>query len=658
MDQRLKLPPKTFDVLRYLVENAGRLVTHDELLHALWRNVHVQPEVLKSHVLAIRTALGDKTEAPRFIETQRGRGYRFVGPINCASDFPRPADDSVPLGCFAGRAEPMAGLLGLLHRAAACDPQVAFVSGEPGVGKTTLIEQFLGQTTSYPDLGVAKGRCIEGFAGAESYYPVLEALGSLCKGPNGVGAIQALVTLAPSWASQMPAQVPVEQRALLNLQAVEGAQRRMVREAASLIEALAMERPLILILEDLHWADYATIDLLSAICRRRSAARLLIIATYRLEDLKTARHPLKRVTRELSAHGYCTEVELGPLPEPAIADILKGADGKSPSAAFTRFIHERSGGNPLFMRITLDHLAGCGMVARETRGWRPLTTVDKLARETPPTLGRLIESRVEGMTDEQQLVLEAACVAGVHFDTASVAPAADMDEQSFEAICEELARRTSFIRRGEERILPNHAHVRPYAFNHAIYRQILYDRIGPARRAHLHRAIGVRLEEIYSPDQRNDLAARLAQHFAFARDWPKALDYLRSALRIANSRSARRDALVILDRAAELAAGLPDGARIPAEIEFLERRAAIQAATHDRKAGETYAKLAEMAARHRDTAAQIRGLLGLSFVLSWHDLDGSLRVLGEVLDLSDKADPNLQDYCLTTAPLGAWLESD
>src|SRR6266478_3038262 len=81
-DECVNLPPTAFDVLRYLVENPARLVTHDELLAAVWGDVHVQPEVLKSHILAIRNALGDKSASPRFIETQRGRGYRFIGPIN------------------------------------------------------------------------------------------------------------------------------------------------------------------------------------------------------------------------------------------------------------------------------------------------------------------------------------------------------------------------------------------------------------------------------------------------------------------------------------------------------------------------------------------------------------------------------------------------
>src|SRR5271156_4874564 len=106
-DERLDLTPKTFDVLRYLAENAGRLVTHEELLSALWRDVHVQPEVLKSHILAVRNALGDDSANPRFIEKQRGRGYRFIGELDGLTPPVLAPEAPVELGVFAGRTEPL-----------------------------------------------------------------------------------------------------------------------------------------------------------------------------------------------------------------------------------------------------------------------------------------------------------------------------------------------------------------------------------------------------------------------------------------------------------------------------------------------------------------------------------------------------------------------
>jgi DNA-binding winged helix-turn-helix (wHTH) protein/tetratricopeptide (TPR) repeat protein len=641
-DERVRLTPKSFDVLRYLAENPGRLVSHDELLEALWPGVHVQPEVLKSHILSIRTALGDTISSPRFIETQRGRGYRFIGRMRTGSSLVGKPGPAVDLGVFAGRAEPLRSLFALLARAPAGGLQAAFISGEPGFGKTTLVQQFLARASTCADPIVAQGHCVENFAVAEPYYPIFEALGELCKDAS-TGAVRALEAMAPSWAAQMPAQFSAAQRMALQRQAMPGAPSRMVREACSLLEALATERPLILVLEDLHWADFATIDLISALCRRRSSAKLLLIATYRPEGMKIARHPLKQMTHDLALRKFSSEIELTPLSVTAITEILSGGTGgETNPSEFGQLMKRRTGGNPLFMRVALEHLLQRGDVERTPRGWRPLVPLSKLASETPPTLRRAIETELEGMTDTQRRVLEVASVVGDHFDSASAASAAEMDEHLFEAVCDDLP--FCAIRPGELLSLPSGGLVRIYAFSHAIYRQVLYERIGQLRRAQLHRAIGERLEEIYPPDQRVEMATRLAQHFALAGDWSRALDYLRSALRIADSRFAWRDALAVLDEASALAANLPDATRIPAEIELLERRGAIQAVVHDPRAQETYAELAAKAGRHDDIDAQCRALIGLAYTVSWHDLAYSGQVLDEVLVLCEQqTDPIQRD---------------
>jgi DNA-binding winged helix-turn-helix (wHTH) protein/tetratricopeptide (TPR) repeat protein len=643
VNERLDLPPKTFDVLRYLVEHEGRLVSHDELLTALWVDIHVQPEVLKSHILAIRNVLGDKSSSPRFIETHRGRGYRFIGPINGLSSTRELSEVVAEPGHLAGRAEPLRVLQTSLQQAVAGECQAIFVSGEPGIGKTALVQALIEQARRTAGLVVAQGQCIEGFGGIEPYYPILEALGGLCTGPSRAATVRALTKLAPAWGAQM-AELRTEQREVPPLP-IDVARSRMVREGVSLLEALAAERPLLLVLEDLHWADFATVDLLSALCRRRAVTKLMLIVTYRTEELSSARHPLQQMAHDLAARKYCREIELGPLPDSAIAEVLAGGqDGVPVTGEFTRLIQERSGGNPLFIELVLEFLQQHGFAERVDRRWKLLAPVGARAAVTPPTLGRILEANLDRMPDAARRVLEAASVAGLRFDTATAAPAAEMDEQSFEAICEEFSRHACTLRQGDLVILPDGELVRTYVFKHAVFRQVLYDRIGPSRRARLHRAIGDRLEEIYPPDKRDELAVPLAQHFAAARDWPRALDYLRSELRVANSRFARRDALVILDHAAELATNLPEGARAAAELEFLERRGAIQAATHDPKARDTYTQLAENAGQRGYVDVQCRALLELTYVLSWTDLAGSRPALDQALALSEKqSDPIQRD---------------
>ena len=146
-------------------------ISHDELLTALWRDVHVQPEVLKTHILVIRTVLGDDSSSPKFIETQRGRGYRFIGQMAGPTPPDVKPEAALDLGVLAGRAEPMRRPPRCSNARLPGEPQAVFISGEPGIGKTTLIEQFLLRAHGPAGFANAGGHCIEGFAGTEPYYP-------------------------------------------------------------------------------------------------------------------------------------------------------------------------------------------------------------------------------------------------------------------------------------------------------------------------------------------------------------------------------------------------------------------------------------------------------------------------------------------------------
>ena len=618
------------------MENPNRLITHDELLSAVWSKAYVQPEILKSHILAIRAALRDKADDPQFIETVRGRGHRFIGPIAAfyaasqATTLPREQERIV------GRNEPLETLATLLSAAESREFQAAFVTGEPGIGKTALIGQFLTTALRRPDVFVSTGQCVEGFAGTiEPYYPVLEALSSLCKGPLGATVVRSLVTSAPSWAIQLPASVSVEQRSRLQQQLVGTTRERMLREGCELIESLAADRTLVLVLEDLHWADYATVDFLSALCRRRSRSRLLLIATYRPEELRSGRHPLNGLARELSLRKLCTEISLGPLTQEAVGEVLNPqSDATCTAREFVHLMHTRSGGNPLYLQATLDHLTEGGLITRTSSGWRLLGPAYNVPFDVPNTLGHLIEARFDRLSETQQRVLESASITGMSFGASISARAASLNPQEFEQTCEDLGRRSCFISRGGMTILPTSELARTYQFNHAVYRQVLYDRQGPVRRARLHLAVGERLEEIYPPDQRGGVSSELAQHFALGNEWERALAYLRLALRTAHRRYAHRDALAILDHAIEIAGTLPADARIPAEIEFFERRAAIYRAAHDARALDAFTRLAEKAAQYGDVDTEVRALLGCAHAASWYDREHCATVLDQALEMS------------------------
>jgi len=175
----MPLTPKAFDVLRYLVEHADRLVTQDELLEALWRDTYVNPEGIRKYILEIRKVLGDQLDRPLFIETLPKRGYRFVAKVVDERLQPAPEAAAGPAGTMVGRDGALAQLNDCLKNALSGQRQIVFVTGEAGIGKTTLVDMFQQRAGREPNVRIARGQCIEGFGGIEAYYPMLEAVGSL-----------------------------------------------------------------------------------------------------------------------------------------------------------------------------------------------------------------------------------------------------------------------------------------------------------------------------------------------------------------------------------------------------------------------------------------------------------------------------------------------
>jgi DNA-binding winged helix-turn-helix (wHTH) protein len=271
----IPLKPKTFAVLRYVVEHAGRLVTKDELLDALWPDVHVGEAVLKVCIREIRTALRDNAKAPRYIETVHRRGYRFIAPLTSAqpvssSRFQVPSSKPVPTPYTLHPTPPLVGrdaelrqLHNWLEQALNGERQLAFITGEAGIGKTTLVEAFLAQIAAREDLWIARGQCLEQYGAGEAYLPVLEALGQLCRGPGREGVLAVLNRYAPSWLVQMPALLSEAELKAVRRKAEGATKERMLREMAEAIEALTAERTLVLRFDDLQWSDHSTFDLIS-----------------------------------------------------------------------------------------------------------------------------------------------------------------------------------------------------------------------------------------------------------------------------------------------------------------------------------------------------------------------------------------------------------
>ncbi|MGA9643124.1 MAG: response regulator [Terriglobales bacterium] len=513
-DEKIRLTPKGFAVLRYLVEHAGRLVTQSELLEAVWPDTFVQPEVLKSQVLDIRRALGDDPKHPQFIETLPRRGYQFIAPIKSSS-----SEGSVsleqPTRRLIGRNAALAQLNRGLHAAMRGQRQIVFVTGEHGIGKTALADEFQREAVLIaPTVRLGRGQCVEGYGSKEPYYSILEALGQMCRGSEGESVVQVLAEKAPTWLIQLPGFVKQEHRQKLPMEILATARDRMVREICEALETIASQKPLLVVIEDLHLADQCTVDLISALARRRESAKLMLVGTCRPVDLAFSEHSLKVVKQDLLVHHLCQEIALEPLREAGVAEYLVAVSGGAlVPEGLTRLIHRHTEGNPLFLMAVLDHMQQRGFISHDKVNWRIHVPVESIGLEVPETLRQMIEAQIDRLSPDEQLVLEVASLASVGDSRFAVVPgaaAAELEPETFECLCEKLVRQHGILRVGEPEKVPDGTVSACYEFVHALYREVCCERIAPGRKAKLHTRMGQWVEVLTQPSQSTPW---LARHF-------------------------------------------------------------------------------------------------------------------------------------------------
>ena len=635
-EERLSLPPRAFAVLYYLLEHPGRLVTHDELLDAVWSDVVVQPEVLKSQILEVRHALGDDPKNPRYIETLARRGYRFIASVRAALELSLDVAVAHPL---IGRDHTLAELRSCFRQASRGQRQFLFVTGEPGIGKTALADDFARRAaTDLPNMHIARGQCIEGYGGTEPYYPMLDALGQLCRGPAAAPIIEVLATQAPTWLAQFPALMNRKHRETLQQEILGATRERMLREIGAALETIAAEITLLLIFEDLQWVDHSTVDLMSALARRRAPAKLMLLGTSRPVDQTPSNHPFRALKQDLRMHQLCREIELEPLSEAEVAQYLTaGSSEGSPPEGLAALIHRHCGGNPLFMVAALDHLKQRGLISTERGCWQLKVPLHEIKLGVPENLRQMIEAQLERLSDEEQRALEVASVAGAAFSASTGAAALNTSEEDLEVLYETLARRQRTVRpAGVDR--PPGGISAQYEFVHDMYREVLYSRQPSRPRSRLHRRIGEQLEALYTRQLGDDLlqdrAAELAHHFEHGMEWVKAIRYTQLASDLAIMRLSPREANRVLNHGLSLVEKLPSDLRANAELPLLERAAMIAVATYERAAAERYDLLARKAEHYGVQDVLVRALLDQAYPLSWTDITRCKEVLDRAIQLN------------------------
>ena len=545
-DQRLwhgetaiALGPKAFAVLRYLVERAGRLVTKDELLKQVWADTHVGEAVLKTCILEIRKALGDDPRAPRFVETLHRRGYRFLPhPTDAAA-----APPATPAPGLCGRASALAEVDAAFARAAAGTRQIVFVTGDAGIGKTTLVDAFLGRVAGDARVLVARGQCHEIFGAGEPYGPVIDALGRACRTPGGPLSVDTLERHAPTWLVQLPALLDPARRAALQRELQGAAGDRMPRELAELVETMtAATSILVLVVEDLHWSDTATLDLLSTLARRREPARLLVLATYRPVDAAVREHPLSGLHHDLTASRLAHDLALDVLGEADVAQYLARTVPRAAAPALARALHRRTDGLPLVLATVVESLIADQRLLRDGDAWRLQAPVEAIEVDIPDGIRRSIERQVDHVPPNDRALLTTASLAGDPFFVSIVAAVLDEDAFAVEERCAALARRSGILRPAGVEELPDGRTSARFAFRHALYRRVLMDGVPAARRVRLSRRIGELTEAAWG-DRAAEIAAELAAHFEDGRDFRRAIAHRCRAAASAAARWAYEDAL-------------------------------------------------------------------------------------------------------------------
>lgn len=571
-EARMALTPKAFDVLRYLVEHADRLVTPDEILEALWPETYVNPEGIRKYILEIRKVLGDQRDQPSFIETLPKRGYRFIANVTEERTAPLPgAVAGAAAGKMVGRRAALAELNHHLEKALSGERQLVFITGEAGIGKTTLVDAFQQLGDGHRNLRTARGQSIEGFGGEEAYYPMLEALGSLVLNAPGTSWVQTLEKHAPTWLAQFPSLVRAEQKDSLQREILGSTRGRMVREICEALEAMTALTPLILVLEDLHWADASTLDLISAFARRREPAKLLLIGTYRPVDAVLSQSSLKALKQDLLVRHLCHEVAIERLEESDVAEYLaKEFANSSFTAGLASLIHHHSGGNALFMAAIVRDIVKKGLIARERGRWTLTAPLEDIYPGIPETLQQMLEIQFAQLSEEEQRILQSGSVAGERFSVWAIAAMLESSPASLEDACDKLASRQQFIRPVGIHAAPNGVPSAHYEFLHALYRQALHRSLSGLNRSQLHLSLGERLRPICDAGK-PELASELALHFEEGRDYEQATRYLMLAAENAARRFSHRDSIQILRRAFELASSVAGPARSELEIQILQR---------------------------------------------------------------------------------------
>ncbi|HLF07967.1 MAG TPA: protein kinase [Dehalococcoidia bacterium] len=454
---------------------------------------------------------------------------------------PTATDNPLYRRTFVGREAELRQLQAAFDGAMSGQGALAMVVGEPGIGKTALVEQL----ATYVSLRGGRtlvGHCYEEGSLSLPYLAFVEAMRSyvLSREPDalkselGTGAADVARIV-----SEIRDRVQVELRPPGD---PEDDRWRLLQSVSGFLRNAANVQPLVIVVEDLHWADRGTLDLLLHVARNLQGARLLIVGTYR--DVEVDRsHPLSGALAELSRIASFSRVRLRGLTAEEVQRMLSSLAAEEIGWALAEAVHRQTEGNPLFVQEVLRYLAEEGLIAREEGRWRS-TSQTPLAMQIPEGLRDVIGKRLSRLTPECNRCLSIAAVIGRDFRVDVLQRVAGLSEDELITLLTEANKATAIEERSSVGATVT------YRFTHAFFRQTLYEEMIAPQRIRLHQQVARALEEVYA-GRLEEHAVELAEHFSYSSDsadLAKAVAYGEMAARRALSVYAYTEAVGHLER--------------------------------------------------------------------------------------------------------------
>jgi DNA-binding winged helix-turn-helix (wHTH) protein len=536
----LKVDAKQLDLLNCFLSHPGKLLSKQEIIDDVWEGRAVAESALSVTVAKLRKALGDAPSEHGFIENRYGRGYRFLAPVvqvqppsQVLGTLTTPPSGPTPDNTLVGRADSLHRLEAALLRARSGEGGVCVLIGEAGIGKTRLAET-LEQTARRAGVATAWGR-FQPAPGA----PPLWAFAQVLRELDSTGlADELLQTLHEERATRTrpepgaPGDANAGWRPALE-DAVSASHRTLDRIAQTLAK-LSQQRTLLILLDDLQWADAASLRLLTYVASDLQRWPMLIVATQRSPALAPDDNRNPSMLRLLT-HRSCERIELQRLGEPEVAEYVRALFGEG-ADALCRAVFARSEGNPFYM-VELLRPWAFGRT-HETRPEPEQLALSEFALDP-------MRQRLSRLPYDARQVLSAAAVIGHDFDLGLLSQVTQRGaDELLEALDGSLANET---------IVLSSEMVGGYAFDHELIREVLYSDLPASERCRLHLRIGEALMRRRAAGQ-VVVSAELAQHFLAALpqgDVSVAVEHARDAAAAAARLGSYMDTRMLLRRALE-----------------------------------------------------------------------------------------------------------